>query len=308
VCLECSGRHRGLGTHVTFVRSVLMDVWSKRDLKRMQLGGNHNAREFFHSHGWRGNLSSIAIGEKYQSRIAQLYKAHLENLVDSDATLWSTPSDSDSMGRFVKEMSDMVDSLSPRAAVVRDQEGELTPMPMEPSLAQINSANVVPVTTATHTTTRIHQSGSGSVVGIGSRASGAGRSKKSLLGAKRGSAAEAAKVSVAVDWSKSGSDVPPETKTPAPVSKAPHPGVMPEPVRPVPTSIEERYKNARGISSADLFPNPAQAIGDPGPSRVDEFQVFSAQNNSQSTSSLGISDAINEASRAFNDFLNKGYN
>lgn len=28
ICLECAGKHRSLGVHVSFVRSVYMDTWS----------------------------------------------------------------------------------------------------------------------------------------------------------------------------------------------------------------------------------------------------------------------------------------
>jgi len=81
ICLDCSGQHRRLGTHVTFVRSIAMDVWSKRDLALMVQGGNQRAAQYYKDHGWRGELGAGAdIEQKYKGRIALMYKAHLEKL------------------------------------------------------------------------------------------------------------------------------------------------------------------------------------------------------------------------------------
>ncbi|KAH8083368.1 hypothetical protein JL720_8250 [Aureococcus anophagefferens] len=40
MCLECSGAHRGMGVHISFVRSVTMDSWNEKQLALMKGGGN----------------------------------------------------------------------------------------------------------------------------------------------------------------------------------------------------------------------------------------------------------------------------
>ena len=47
MCLDCSGIHRSLGVHLTFVRSCEMDSWKRYELVAMLQGGNQRARDFF---------------------------------------------------------------------------------------------------------------------------------------------------------------------------------------------------------------------------------------------------------------------
>lgn len=46
-CLECSGSHRRLGVHITFVRSVTLDQWKEKEVQAMENGGNLKVNAIF---------------------------------------------------------------------------------------------------------------------------------------------------------------------------------------------------------------------------------------------------------------------
>ena len=51
ICYECSSKHRSYGTHISFVRSVDLDNWKRKELKSLELTGNSYTKERFNDLG-----------------------------------------------------------------------------------------------------------------------------------------------------------------------------------------------------------------------------------------------------------------
>jgi len=80
LCMDCAGRHRGLGVHLSFVRSTSMDRWTSRQLRLMQVGGNEKFLSFLEGYPQLSGAiqTQEACTARYSSRAAQFYRDVLD--------------------------------------------------------------------------------------------------------------------------------------------------------------------------------------------------------------------------------------
>ena len=120
--------YSGLGTHISFVRSVLMDSWTDREMEFMkEAGGNDASRAFLEKHGLE-NFESLTAREKYESPQGELWRRVLQARVNGtpeptelpEIVVPSTNSNTKSRGK--KKMEGFGSSPRPRETNERSRD------------------------------------------------------------------------------------------------------------------------------------------------------------------------------------------
>ena len=75
-------KHRQMGTHISFWRSISMDKWKAKEIRIMELGGNKKAHAFYTKNGMfvdgRPNHENPTL-TKYKSALAKQALAEIDN-------------------------------------------------------------------------------------------------------------------------------------------------------------------------------------------------------------------------------------
>ncbi|KAF5860341.1 Zn finger-containing GTPase- Activating Protein for ARF [Aspergillus alliaceus] len=86
ICLNCAGTHRGLGVHISFVRSITMDAFKNAEIQRMELGGNEPWKSFFDDHPVTQSegrtFEDSTIKERYEGEVGEEWKERLSAKVE----------------------------------------------------------------------------------------------------------------------------------------------------------------------------------------------------------------------------------
>ena len=161
VCIRCSGIHRGMGTHISRIKSVDLDSWTDEQLQSVLRWGNSRANKYWEAKLAAGHMPSEAkienfIRTKYESK-----RWVMDGPMPDPATL-DADGDDDVPLNIVQEKAKIERSASQRIASAPQQPppsqqpapsidlfGDETPVPpVRPSTTDIPSSKPVSRTSA----------------------------------------------------------------------------------------------------------------------------------------------------------------
>eukprot|EP00834_Sanchytrium_tribonematis_P003236 NODE_119_length_18186_cov_1.929397.p6 type:complete len:324 gc:universal NODE_119_length_18186_cov_1.929397:5887-4916(-) len=137
LCISCSGQHRSLGVHLSFVRSTTLDSWSWDQLRRMKCASKPNLiKEQLHS-------LNHDLQSKYSSPLALKWRKTLDELVDNDKLEYPDVFELDATSPVARKQSeDFFSSFSEKSMPVGENEQQWEP-PVKNTQEPVNNATPV---------------------------------------------------------------------------------------------------------------------------------------------------------------------
>ncbi|ELR05634.1 hypothetical protein GMDG_01824 [Pseudogymnoascus destructans 20631-21] len=114
VCIRCSGIHRGMGTHISKVKSVDLDSWTDEQLQSVLVWGNSRANKYWEAKLAPGHVPSEAKMENFIRTKYDSKRWVMDGQIPDPATL-DAEGDDDIPLNLVKEKQDLQRSTSQRA-------------------------------------------------------------------------------------------------------------------------------------------------------------------------------------------------
>mmetsp|Transcript_104683 Transcript_104683/g.223778 ORF Transcript_104683/g.223778 Transcript_104683/m.223778 type:complete len:412 (-) Transcript_104683:164-1399(-) len=275
LCLECSGNHRRMGVHISYVRSCELDSFFPDQIVQMACGGNAKACRFYKEKGM-GKTSELGKAVDYHSKIAATYKAQLEKEAQAVCAKLGVVRRGGETGSSVQEP--VVAAVSNEAAVVSPA---WSAVPMQSSMGTAAAAPKPalapkPAQMSTPMTTVVRKSASldfdFSAAAPAPTSQGYPSPKAAATPAKATNATPVAfsnskQMSKEIDFDfdfdeleKEANAPPPPKPAPAPVSVAPTPPPAVK-AKPAPVASPEekasvsKFSSRKAISSEDFFPS-----------------------------------------------------